>query len=193
MTENAIVIKTESKNELAKKKKVKNLFEDNHKGSYEISCSFENAFEWLKLLKDTTGMQNHTSGMFVLERLNYALVKDGDPHSVTAVNDFACVMAELKPQNAAESMLVAQMITSFEMTQKCIAMSSAAGITFERQQIYFKSANQFMRTYVMQTEALNKMRNGGQQKIIVERVTVNEGGQAIVGNVTKTPGDRDEK
>lgn len=32
-------------------------------------------------------------------------------------------------------------------------------------------------------EALNKQRGKGQQKIIVERVNVESGGQAIVGNV----------
>jgi hypothetical protein len=32
-------------------------------------------------------------------------------------------------------------------------------------------------------EALKRYRTGGQQKVIVEHVTVNEGGQAIVGHV----------
>ncbi|HUS97392.1 MAG TPA: hypothetical protein VMX97_11680 [Hyphomicrobiaceae bacterium] len=35
----------------------------------------------------------------------------------------------------------------------------------------------------MQAEALKRYRTGGQQRVIVEHVTVNEGGQAIVGNV----------
>jgi hypothetical protein len=32
-------------------------------------------------------------------------------------------------------------------------------------------------------EALKRYRTGGQQKVTVEQFTVNEGGQAIVGNV----------
>jgi hypothetical protein len=44
-----------------------------------------------------------------------------------------------------------------------------------------------------QVEALKRYRTGGQQKVTVEHVTVNEGGQAIVGNVTHKGGGGDEK
>ena len=37
---------------------------------------------------------------------------------------------------------------------------------------------------VSQVEALKRYRTGGEQTVRVEHVTVNEGGQAIVGNVT---------
>lgn len=42
-------------------------------------------------------------------------------------------------------------------------------------------------------EALKRYRSGGEQKVTVQHVSVNEGGQAIVGNVTQatretTPG-----
>jgi hypothetical protein len=35
----------------------------------------------------------------------------------------------------------------------------------------------------MQMEALNRYRSKGQQKITVEHVHINSGGQAIIGNV----------
>ena len=37
----------------------------------------------------------------------------------------------------------------------------------------------------VQMEALKRYRTGGQQRVIVEHVTVNAGGQAIVGSVTR--------
>ena len=43
--------------------------------------------------------------------------------------------------------------------------------------------NKLARTFAIQVEALKKHRCGGEQTITVQRVTVNEGGQAIVGNV----------
>ncbi|MEQ1899943.1 MAG: hypothetical protein ABL866_04340 [Devosia sp.] len=43
--------------------------------------------------------------------------------------------------------------------------------------------NKLARTFTTRVEALKRYRTGGQQKVIVEHVTVNEGGQAIVGNV----------
>jgi hypothetical protein len=36
-------------------------------------------------------------------------------------------------------------------------------------------------------EALKRYRTGGEQKVTVQHVSVSEGGQAIVGNVTQTP------
>jgi hypothetical protein len=39
------------------------------------------------------------------------------------------------------------------------------------------------RTFAAQIEALKRYRCGGGQKVLVERVTVNDGGQAIVGQV----------
>jgi hypothetical protein len=51
-----------------------------------------------------------------------------------------------------------------------------------------KSLNKLARTFTTQMEALNRYRGKGQQKMTVEHVHVHEGGQAIVGNVTKGGG-----
>jgi hypothetical protein len=40
-----------------------------------------------------------------------------------------------------------------------------------------------LRAYCIQVETYRRLRGGGEQKIIVKHVTVNEGGQAIVGAV----------
>jgi hypothetical protein len=40
----------------------------------------------------------------------------------------------------------------------------------------------------MQMEALKRYRTGGEQKVTVQHVSVSEGGQAIVGNVTQPAG-----
>jgi len=45
--------------------------------------------------------------------------------------------------------------------------------------------NKLARTFTTQMEALKKYRTGGERKMTVEHVTVNEGGQAIVGNVSR--------
>ena len=42
-----------------------------------------------------------------------------------------------------------------------------------------------MRTYVAQVEAFRHLRQGGSQFMRVEHVHVNEGGQALIGNVRK--------
>lgn len=47
-------------------------------------------------------------------------------------------------------------------------------------------ATKLLRTYTAQMEALQRYRGKGQQKMTVEHVHVHPGGQAIVGNVTRT-------
>ena len=46
-----------------------------------------------------------------------------------------------------------------------------------------RAFNKLARTFTTQVEALKRYRSRGQQTITVEHVTVNAGGQAIVGNV----------
>ena len=47
--------------------------------------------------------------------------------------------------------------------------------------------NKLTRTYATQMETLKRYRTGGEQKVTVQHVSVSEGGQAIVGNVTQAP------
>ncbi len=50
------------------------------------------------------------------------------------------------------------------------------------------AAARLLRAYAAQVEALRRLRNGGSQLFRVEHVHVNEGGQALIGNVKSTPG-----
>jgi hypothetical protein len=45
------------------------------------------------------------------------------------------------------------------------------------------------RTFAAQTEALRRYRSGGEPNVTVQHVSVSDGGQAIVGNVTQAPRD----
>ena len=59
----------------------------------------------------------------------------------------------------------------------------AGAETIPQQDSAERALNKLARTFTTQVEALKRYRTGGQQKVTVEHVTVNEGGQAIVGNV----------
>ena len=48
------------------------------------------------------------------------------------------------------------------------------------------AAARLMRAYAIQVEVLRRMRTGGQQFVRVEHVHVNDGGQAVIGNVRKS-------
>jgi hypothetical protein len=57
--------------------------------------------------------------------------------------------------------------------------------TIPQQDSAERALNKLARTYAMQMETLKRYRTGGEQKVTVQHVSVSEGGQAIVGNVTQ--------
>lgn len=60
--------------------------------------------------------------------------------------------------------------------------------TIPQQDAAERALNKLTRTFATQLEGLERYRTGGQQKVVVENVTVNEGGQAIVGAVATRGG-----
>lgn len=97
------------------------------------------------------------------------------------------MFAELEPRDGVEAMLVAQMTaTHVAMTQ--LSEKTSYQTNYQVRESCERSMTRLSRTFLAQMEALKKYRAKAQQVVRVERVTVNEGGQAIVGDVTHTGG-----
>ena len=110
------------------------------------------------------------------------------PVSDEQVNALWAAMAGMKPQDEIEGMLCGQMIATHQAIMECYRRAAISGQTFEGWRESLNQANKLCRTYATLTEALNRHRGKGQQRITVEHVNVHAGGQAIVGAVT--PGVR---
>jgi hypothetical protein len=89
----------------------------------------------------------------------------------------------IQPKDSVEVTLAVQMAAIHIATMRT---STLLGASTKRENIeaYEKSLNRLARTYVAQVEGLKRYRSKGEQRVYVERVTVNEGGQAIVGPVS---------
>ncbi|HHS3029902.1 TPA: hypothetical protein ACT9LS_002524 [Legionella pneumophila] len=99
-------------------------------------------------------------------------------------------MTELNASNGLQSMLTAQMLSIHKMQQK--SMCYAQNINNQRlEKYYVNSAIKLANCFVQQANLLAKLQGMGGQKIIVERVDVHEGGQAIVGNVQRGGGNKE--
>ncbi|MCK0139270.1 hypothetical protein [Aliiroseovarius sp. F47248L] len=99
----------------------------------------------------------------------------------------SAMFAELEPSDAVEAMLIAQ------MTATHVAMTSLSERVFSQssykvRESYERSVTRLSRTYLAQMDALKKYRAKAQQTVRVERVSVHEGGQAIVGDVSHAGG-----
>jgi hypothetical protein len=105
------------------------------------------------------------------------------------VNFMLAVIKGIKPRDQVEAMLAAQMAAVHDATMKLFPQLSMADFVPQRDSAE-RTLNKLMRTFVTQMEALKRYRTGGEQKVTVQHVTVGEGGQAIVGNITQERGER---
>ncbi len=88
-------------------------------------------------------------------------------------------------------MLATQMTTVHNLTMDMTSRFREGEQTLDWASYYVDGINKLMRTYTTQMEALNNYRNKGKQQITVkhQHVNVNDGGQAIVGDVTQGGGN----
>ncbi len=93
----------------------------------------------------------------------------------------------LTPADGAEGMLALQMVGTHDAALECLRRAAVPNQTFERRDVALKHAHKLMTLYTQQLATLNKHRGKGQQKVTVEHVNVEPGGQAIVGNVEMGP------
>jgi hypothetical protein len=89
----------------------------------------------------------------------------------------------LEPADGAEGMLATQMVGTHDAALECLRRAALPNQTFGGRDMALKHAQKLMALYAKQLETLNKHRGKGQQKVTVEHVNVEAGGQAIVGNV----------
>ena len=89
-------------------------------------------------------------------------------------------------------MLAVQMVGMHNLSMKLMQMAFIPNNLANREtlQSVVEQANKCSRTFTAQIEALNRLRGKGNQKVVVEHVTVNQGGQAVVGQVHATGGQR---
>jgi hypothetical protein len=92
-------------------------------------------------------------------------------------------MLGLKPKDECEAVLIAQMIGCHNAAMECFRRAMLKEQSFQGCQLNLNYASKLSRAFALHMEALDKHRGKGQQTVRVEHVTVNAGGQAIVGNV----------
>ncbi len=81
-----------------------------------------------------------------------------------------------------------QMIACHAASLECHRRAMLPEQTVEGRQVNLTAASRLSRTYVALLEGLSRHRGKGQQVVRVEHVTVQAGGQAIVGAVTQGGG-----
>lgn len=112
---------------------------------------------------------------------------DGHDVELDIINFIVAVIGGIEPRDQMEAMLAAQM-AAVHMAMMTYAARLTSASSPHQAEAAEKAMNKLARTFTTQMEALNRYRGKGQQKMTVEHVHVHDGGQAIVGNVTKGGG-----
>ncbi len=130
----------------------------------------------------TMGTKSLKAAYLLMENIsNFGI--NGSGKKLDNVNAMLSIIHDIEPRDDIEAMLVSQMITTHMLS---MSRASSANNNENNINIADKIINQMTklnRSYLAQMDALNKHRGKGQQKMTVEHVHVNEGGQAIIGNV----------
>ena len=122
----------------------------------------------------------------VLRQLANA-VSPGKDADEEAINFALAVIAGIEPKDELETMLAMQMV-AIHLATMTFTRRLAHVETLDQQHGSERALNKLARTFAMQLEALKRYRTGGEQKVVVQHVNVNDGGQAIVGTVDRGRG-----
>lgn len=109
-----------------------------------------------------------------------------DPKSL--VSHFpAAALSALGVRDGLEALLSVQMVSVHSLAMEFLAKAAKEDQTDAGVELYVNRANKLLRTFTTQMEALKKHRSTGEQHVTVEHVTVQNGGQAVVGAVNLSP------
>jgi hypothetical protein len=106
--------------------------------------------------------------------------KDKDPYKTNTALAF---IRSIKPRDETEACLAAQMAATHSAVMTFARRLNHVD-NIQQQDSAINAYNKLARTYAAQMESLKRYRSTGEQKVTVTHVSVSDGGQAIVGNVT---------
>jgi hypothetical protein len=112
----------------------------------------------------------------------------GSGISEIAVNASLAFIEGAKPRDEIECALIIQMACTHAAAMAVLGRLGGAHGSDRNIAAKASAAARLLRAYAAQVEALRRQRNGGSQFVRVEHVHVNEGGQAMIGNVRSRAG-----
>ena len=118
----------------------------------------------------------------LLHQVSNAGAKGRDPDEKGIKFQLAFIKG-VEPRDQIEAALIAQMAATHAAVMR-FANRLAHAESPEEQDSAERAFNKLARTFAAQVEALQRYRSSGKQQIFVQQVSVNDGGQAIVGNLT---------
>ena len=136
-----------------------------------------------QLMANALGVTDRDAMDGILRQLVRASVSGERPDEVN-LSFMISMVKSIRPRDSVEAMLVAQMVSVHVMAMRC-AHHLASAEDLAQNDSAARALGRLARTFPAQIEALNRYRSHGEPAVTVQNVSVGDGGNAIVGNVTQ--------
>jgi hypothetical protein len=136
-----------------------------------------------QLMANALGVADREAMDGILRQLVRASVSGGS-HDEVNLSFMISMVKSIRPRDSVEAMLVAQMVSVHVMAMRC-AQHLANADDIAQHDSAARALGRLARTFPAQIEALNRYRSHGEPAVTVQNVKVEDGGNAIVGNVTQ--------
>ncbi len=136
-----------------------------------------------RLMAEALGAADRDAMHGLLRQLTRTSSKGQKPDAINLAFMISMVRS-IRPRDSIEAMLVAQMVSVHVMAMRC-AYRLAGAEDIARQDSAARALGRLARTFPAQIDALSRYRNTNEPAITVQNVSVQDGGKAIVGNVTQ--------
>jgi hypothetical protein len=161
---------------------------ESENGALRISPPHSDDTGFAARLLDAFGTESPDFANQAMRRIGVIMRPKGSAlPTQTGFNVALAAIDAIRPADEIEAMLAVQMVATHETAMEMLTRAKQAEMMPTLQECG-PLAVKLLRTYAAQVEALGRLRRGGEQRVIVQHVNVNQGGQAIVGAVSHPGG-----
>lgn len=150
-------------------------------GKHEVSIDHKDQGTGWALFMETLNITDYEFAIGIVRQLVNSQGKEAETNYMLAM------VRGIEPRDPLETMLAVQMAAIHNLTMK-YTRQLALVENIPQQDSAERALNKLARTFTTQIEALKRYRSTGEQKMTVQHVTVNDGGQAVIGQVTAGAG-----
>jgi hypothetical protein len=158
----------------------------NAKGKLDVNVDHKDQAVGWTLFMESLGCLDLDFAVGFTNQLISEGVKGSEPKE-WEVNYLLSLVRGIEPRDHLEMILALQMAAIHNATMT-FAHRLANVDNIRQQDSAERALNKLARTFTIQIESLKRYRSNGEQKVIVQHVTVNDGGQAVIGDVTRGAG-----
>ena len=136
--------------------------------------------QYYGIMQKLTGTQDRELAQDICRKgINAMPGPKDDEHNINTVYQ---ALADMEPKDAIEAKLCLQAHVLYAQGMRCLRKAEDAEMMCHSE-FYMRSAVKLLRLHNETVETLSRYRRKGEQKLIVQHVNVECGGQAVVGNM----------